>query len=164
RSGRGESQRRLCQPSRRPHERLQLRAAQNLPLMFRIISGGQAGVDRAALDFAIAHGIAYGGWCPKGGWAEDMPDPPGLLRHYPLLRETPSSDPSKRTEWNVRDSDATLVVSPPVVTSPGTDFAIRCAQKYLKPLLIAAPDPESSALVSVWLHDQKNLASLNIAG
>jgi len=132
--------------------------------MFRIISGGQAGVDRAALDFAVAHGVAYGGWCPKDGWAEDMPDPPGLLTRYPLLRETPSSDPSERTEWNVRDSDATLILSPADATSPGTDFTIRCTKKYRKPLLIAAPNPEASALINVWLGDQKNLANLNIAG
>ena len=50
-----------------------------------IISGGQSGVDRAALDVAIARGIAYGGWCPKGGWAEDLAVPPGLLARYPLL-------------------------------------------------------------------------------
>ena len=46
----------------------------------RIRTGGQSGVDRAALDFAIEHNIPYCGWCPKGGWAEDYPDPPGLLR------------------------------------------------------------------------------------
>jgi hypothetical protein len=70
----------------------------------KIVSGGQSGVDRAALDVAIARGIPYGGWCPKGGWAEDMPAPPGLLAHYPHLRETPSADPAERTAWNVRDS------------------------------------------------------------
>ena len=73
-----------------------------------IVSGGQTGVDRAALDAAIARGIAYGGWCPQGGWAEDCPEPPGVLARYPLLRETPSADPAQRTEWNVRDSDASL--------------------------------------------------------
>src|SRR6187200_103359 len=73
-----------------------------------IISGGQSGVDRAALDVAIERGMAWGGWCPKGGWAEDFPNPPGLLPHYPQLKETPLPHPLQRTEWNVRDGDRPL--------------------------------------------------------
>src|SRR6185312_7990938 len=90
----------------------------------RIISGGQTGVDRAALDVAIELGIAYGGWCPKGGWAEDMPNPPGLLAVYPSLRETPDADPIQRTHWNVRDSDRLLVLTERagVSVSKGTGF------------------------------------------
>ena len=61
--------------------------------MLKIVTGGQTGVDRAALDAAIELGIPYGGWCPKGGWAEDLPEPPGLLALYPNLRETPDADP-----------------------------------------------------------------------
>ena len=70
-----------------------------------VISGGQSGVDRAALDEAISRGIPFSGWCPLDGWAEDMPNPPGVRSSYPLLRETPLADPAQRTEWNVRDSD-----------------------------------------------------------
>jgi Circularly permutated YpsA SLOG family len=76
----------------------------------KITSGGQTGVDRAALDLAIEYGMSWGGWCPKGGWAEDFPDPPGLLTKYPNLRETPLARTKQRTEWNVRDSDATLII------------------------------------------------------
>ena len=76
----------------------------------KIISGGQTGVDRAALDAAIERGLSWGGWCPKGGWAEDFPDPPGLLAKYPRLKETPLPHPLQRTEWNVRDSDAALII------------------------------------------------------
>ncbi|HAH64402.1 MAG TPA: hypothetical protein DCL72_02745, partial [Rhizobiales bacterium] len=54
--------------------------------MLKIVSGGQTGVDRAALDVATEKNIPYGGWCPKGGWAEDLQDPPGLLALYPNLR------------------------------------------------------------------------------
>jgi hypothetical protein len=90
----------------------------------RIVSGGQSGVDRAALDVAIALGIPYGGWCPRGGWAEDMPEPPGLLARYPLLRETPSREPAERTALNVRDSDATLVLVPGGVIEPGSGTAL----------------------------------------
>src|SRR5262247_3340324 len=77
----------------------------------KIISGGQTGVDRAALDVAIECGMPWGGWCPKGGWAEDFPNPPGLLAKYPHLRETPLAHPLQRTEWNIRDSDATLIIT-----------------------------------------------------
>ena len=72
----------------------------------RIRTGGQTGVDRAALDTARKYGIEICGWCPKGGWAEDCPLPPGLLADYPELRETPSAGTSQRTRWNMRDTDA----------------------------------------------------------
>src|SRR5260370_17977114 len=67
----------------------------------KIITGGQTGVDRAALNVAIERGMDWGGWCPKGGWAEDLPTAPGLLAKYPKLKETPQSNPLQRTEWNV---------------------------------------------------------------
>lgn len=72
---------------------------------FRIISGGQTGVDRAALDVALELGILCGGWCPTGRLAEDgrVPD------RYPL-REAPTSDYRQRTTWNVREADATLIL------------------------------------------------------
>jgi Circularly permutated YpsA SLOG family len=79
-------------------------------LRMKLLSGGQSGVDRAVLDVALARGIAYSGWCPKGGWAEDFPEPPGVLANYPQLAETPLADPAQRTEWNVRDADAYLIV------------------------------------------------------
>jgi hypothetical protein len=75
-----------------------------------ILSGGQTGVDRAALDAAIAAGMLYGGWCPKGGWAEDLLRPPGLLAAYPRLQPTPQAEPMQRTEWNVRDADRLMVL------------------------------------------------------
>jgi hypothetical protein len=102
----------------------------------RIVSGGQTGVDRAALDVAVAHAIPYGGWCPAGGWAEDLPEPPGLLAHYPALRETPSSDPAERTRWNVRDSDATLVVTKASISSSGTTLTLLAAQELGRPTAV----------------------------
>jgi hypothetical protein len=68
-----------------------------------IISGGQTGADRAALDWALEHDVPCGGWCPKGRNAEDGPIDP----KYPL-KETPSASYIQRTEWNVRDSEATI--------------------------------------------------------
>ena len=98
--------------------------------MLTIVSGGQTGVDRAALDVAIELGIAYRGWCPKGGWAEDQPSPPGVLALYAGLRETPDADPRQRTEWNVRDSDRLMVLvgRAGLPVSRGTDVCARMRQ------------------------------------
>ncbi len=57
----------------------------------KIISGGQTGVDRAALDLAIERGMEWGGWCPKGGWAEDLTEPPGPPREVSTLEGNPAS-------------------------------------------------------------------------
>ncbi|MGO1311979.1 MAG: YpsA SLOG family protein, partial [Brevibacterium aurantiacum] len=86
-------------------------------LIAAIRSGGQTGVDRGALDAARAAGVTIEGWCPAGGWAEDLPGAPGLLTDYPESRETPSPEPAQRTEWNVRDSEVTLIISPDTVKS-----------------------------------------------
>jgi hypothetical protein len=124
----------------------------------KIISGGQTGVDRAALDEAIARGLPWGGWCPKGGWAEDLPDPPGLLAKYPQLRETPLSNPLQRTEWNVRDSDAALIIidAQGLSASIGTKRAHRWAHKHGKPLLIVdASNGLAPARAVRWLGMQR---------
>jgi hypothetical protein len=125
----------------------------------RLISGGQSGVDRAALDVALACGIAYGGWCPKGGWAEDFPEPPGLLAKYPHLVETPSADPAQRTEWNVRDADACMIVADaggPQV-SVGTMLAGELAHRYRKPLFIMKlGDADALRQAALWLRVQQS--------
>jgi hypothetical protein len=120
----------------------------------KIITGGQSGVDRAAMDFAIRHGLPYTGWCPRGGWAEDFPTPPGLLAKYPLLRETPLADPSQRTEWNVRDSDAVLIIAaaPGLPTSRGTELARDLAAKHCKACLVVdVSDRRAVELAAGWL-------------
>ena len=71
----------------------------------RIVSGGQTGVDRAALDVALELSLDCGGWCPRGRRAEDGP----LHTRYPL-RETPLGRYGQRTDWNVRDSNGTLIL------------------------------------------------------
>jgi len=124
----------------------------------KIISGGQTGVDRAALDVAIERGMPWGGWCPKGGWAEDLPNPPGLLANYPHLRETPDSHPLQRTEWNVRDSDATLVITDRegLSVSIGTRRAHEWARQHGKPeLVVDASEPAAAARAAAWLQAQK---------
>jgi hypothetical protein len=119
-----------------------------------IISGGQTGVDRAALDEAMARGIPYGGWCPHGGWAEDMAEPPGLPAKYPHLRETPSRDPAERTEWNVRDADACLILVDEggTAASRGTALAEKLAAQYGKPrLVVNVGAADAAAKVRAWL-------------
>lgn len=131
--------------------------------VLRVVSGGQTGVDRAALDAAIDLGIPYGGWCPAGGWAEDHEHPPGLLVRYPGLRETPGAHPATRTRWNVRDSDATLVLLPTGGTaSGGTELTVRCADELSRPHLVATPG--ETERIRRWLDSQRDGLTLNIAG
>jgi hypothetical protein len=122
------------------------------------LSGGQSGVDRAVLDVAIENGIDYGGWCPKGGWAEDHPEPPGVQAKYPNLQETPLANPAQRTEWNVRDADACMIVvdAGGLKVSAGTELAQELAHRYRKPLFIvdlAKPDMLKHA--GLWLRVQQ---------
>ena len=109
--------------------------------MVKILSGGQSGVDRAALDAAIEKGVPCEGWCPKGGWAEDMPRPPGLLALYPMLQETPLGDPAQRTEWNVRDSETLMVLlDNRGLNSSGTERAILHANALGRPVVVVDLD------------------------
>ena len=124
----------------------------------KLISGGQSGVDRAILDVAVERGIPYGGWCPKGGWAEDFPAPPGLLAKYPELKETPLTDPAQRTEWNVRDADACMIVvdAAGLEVSKGTVLARELAHRYRKPLLVVnLGDPDVLKHAGLWLRVQR---------
>lgn len=130
-----------------------------------IISGGQSGVDRAALDFARERGIPYGGWCPAGGLAEDFPDPPGLLAAYPALRETESRDYRVRTRRNILDSSATLVICPAGNLSRGTALTIRLAEKTGKPCLRVEPDSEDDLIrAQDFLLSLPADGALNVAG
>jgi hypothetical protein len=132
----------------------------------KIVSGGQSGVDRAALDAAIEAGIAYEGWCPKGGWAEDMPEPPGVLARYPHLRETPEVSPGQRTTWNVRDSGAVMVLvgRGGLAVSNGTSLALRSAEQFKKPHIVLDLDaPDALAQVANFLAERAG-GSLCIAG
>jgi hypothetical protein len=124
----------------------------------KLLSGGQTGVDRAVLDVAIERGVDYGGWCPRGGWAEDLTAPPGLLAKYPNLRETPLTDPAQRTEWNVRDADACLIVveNAGVAVSKGTALAQDLAHRYRKPLFVAPLGGEETIRdAGLWLRFQE---------
>ena len=124
----------------------------------KIVSGGQAGVDRAALDAAMELEIPHGGWCPRGRLALDGP----LSPRY-RLSETPSADYPQRTEWNVRDSDATLLLSRGQLKG-GTALTRKLAQTLQKPYMqvdLRSPAPIED--VWQWLH-QHSVRVLNIAG
>ena len=124
----------------------------------KIVSGGQTGVDRAALDVALELGISCGGWCPRNRIAEDG----RISERYPL-KETATSDPSVRTELNVTDSDGTLVLTWGKAFG-GTLLTILCARHHRKPFLEVnlAGQPEIEFLRR-WVEFQK-IQVLNIAG
>ncbi len=125
----------------------------------KVVSGGQTGVDRAALDAAIAVGLKVGGWCPAGRVAED-----GALDRSYVLTETPSADPAQRTEWNVRDSDATLVIVRGEALRGGTKLTVEIARRLSKPVVILQLVDRHVADHAIdWIRG-RSLSTLNIAG
>jgi hypothetical protein len=124
----------------------------------RILSGGQTGVDRAALDLALELGIPCGGWCPLGRRAED-----GIIPTcYPLV-ETPTADYPQRTEWNVRDADATLVLTYGEPTG-GTALTIDITRQLGKPChVVDLASKARIASVRSWLTNHQ-VHVINVAG
>lgn len=124
----------------------------------RIVSGGQTGVDRAALDVALALGIPCGGWCPAGRWAED-----GVVPALYGLTETESADPAARTRRNVENADGTLILTFGAFDR-GTHLTLRCAEAtgQTHRVVDLKDDPDPSAIVP-WLSEQRIL-TLNVAG
>lgn len=124
----------------------------------KIVSGGQTGVDRGALDAAMALGIAHGGWCPQGRLAED-----GRVPDQYQLQESDSPDYTIRTERNVLDSDATLILCRGPL-SGGTLLTLRFAEEHRRPCLAVDLDsPVAPAEILRWLEEHQ-VAVLNIAG
>lgn len=128
----------------------------------RLVSGGQTGADRAALDAALAVGIEVGGWVPRGRRAEDG----AIAPRYPNLEETDSADPRVRTEGNVRDADATLIVSHGALRG-GSAFTLEVARRLGRPVLhldlTETGGAEAARRVSAWLEATRP-ATLNVAG
>lgn len=123
----------------------------------RIVSGGQTGVDRGALEAAIALGIAHGGWCPRGRLAEDGSIP----SRYDLV-ENESSNYKVRTTQNVEDSDATLILHKRPL-SGGTLLTKRVAARLHKPYASFEIDDRNADRIRDWMQEIRPLV-LNIAG
>jgi len=123
----------------------------------RIVSGGQTGVDRGALEAAIALGIAHGGWCPRGRLAEDGSIP----SRYDLV-ENESSNYKVRTTQNVEDSDATLILHLRPL-SGGTLLTKRVAARLHKPYASFEIDDKNIDSIRNWLTEIRPLV-LNVAG
>lgn len=135
-----------------------------------VVSGGQTGVDRGAIRAARELGLEVRGWCPPGRASEDGPIPPEVpLQETPEERspEAPDVPRSLRTEWNVRDADATLVLAPAANANeldPGTAWAMRSAERYDRPLLVVDPWRRSATSAVIRWLATRPVRSLNVAG
>jgi hypothetical protein len=124
----------------------------------KIVSGGQTGADRAALDWAIESNIPHGGWCPAGRRAED-----GVIGSRYHLKETPSRSFTQRTHWNVRDSDGTLIVSLDPVLTTGSKQTLEFARKLGRPCLHLHPQTHSAHRLRDFVVEHL-IGILNVAG
>ena len=134
-----------------------------MPFPHKLVSGGQTGVDRAALDAALACGVRHGGWCPRGRRAEDgrIDD----VLYHGLVETEESADYSVRTERNVVDSDGTLILclGEDAFLTGGTLWTRQCAEAHRKPCLVLDLRQQQYAVLNEWLQEYK-IAVLNIAG
>jgi hypothetical protein len=122
-----------------------------------IVSGGQTGADRGALDAALEAGLPCGGWCPRGRRAEDGTIP----ESYPL-RETPTAEYPQRTAWNVRDSDGTVILHRGQVDR-GTALTERLVRRAGKPVLLLDVRTAAPSALAAWIA-QERIERLNVAG
>lgn len=128
-------------------------------MLAMLISGGQTGADRAALDAAIRHEFPHGGWCPLGRKAED-----GAIGGQYKLTETPSENYLQRTEWNVRDSDGTAVFTLDAQATGGSLRTIDFAKKHHKPCLHLCPSDCQPAVALQEFVEVHKIKRLNVAG
>jgi uncharacterized phage-like protein YoqJ len=135
-------------------------------MLKKIVTGGQTGVDRSALDVAIQLNYEYGGWCPRGRKAED-----GIIDpiKYSNLQETSTDRYQQRTEFNVRDSDGTLIIinGDEETMGRGSKLTMDMTKKYKKPLFILNLKDNNENLNEIkiiqWIS-MNNIQTLNIAG
>jgi hypothetical protein len=125
----------------------------------KIISNGQSGAARAALDWALNHGLLHGGWCPKGRKMND-----GVLDQKYLLEETPNSNYKVSKKWNVRDSDGTLVFTLEPELHGHALKAFKYAEEQEKPCIhIAGASEQTGADLRAFI-EERNIRTLNVAG
>ena len=127
----------------------------------KIISGGQTGADRAALNFAIKQNIPHGGWVPKGRIAED-----GRIPDIYQLLEMPTDSYPERTEQNVIHSDSTVIISHSVPTG-GSAYTAEMAKKHGRPWLHLDMEKttvdEAAKRLRGWITDN-SISVLNVTG
>lgn len=127
-------------------------------MLHKLITGGQTGVDRAALDVGLVFGLAVGGWCPKGRRAEDGPIPD----RYPLV-ETPERNYQVRSRRNIEDADGTLILNMGALDG-GTALTVAHARQIGKPCLVVALEAGiEPATFRDWLA-ANHIRVLNVAG
>lgn len=124
-----------------------------------IVSGGQTGADRAALDVALRHHIPHGGWCPAGRGAEDGP----LDSRY-ALTETPDAAYAQRTEWNVRDSDGTVVLTIRPYATGGSLYTLHVAGELRRPVIHLSRTTSDAAKALQRFIAAHHIRRLNVAG
>jgi len=130
-------------------------------LTLKIISGGQTGVDRAALDAALASGSSAGGWCPEGRKAEDGP----IAEKYPL-QELPDGSYKERTLKNVQDSDATIIIYFKSISGGTKETLLYCLNEKKPYLLIdgsGITEDSASERIKHFI-DENQISLLNVAG
>jgi hypothetical protein len=125
-----------------------------------IISGGQTGADRAALDWAISHNLPHGGWCPRGRLAEDGPIPAKYA-----LQETATSRYPERTERNIIESDGTVIFSMNETLEGGTKLTAELVRRHRKPLLLISAETKRGHAAGLRRFvDEQGIKRLNVAG
>lgn len=127
----------------------------------KIISGGQTGADRAALDFAIDQNIPYGGWLPKGRITED-----GTLSEKYHLQEMPTEDYAKRTQMNVLDADGTVIISHGFLTGGSAltrEYAIQHNRHWIHIDMSELTENDAADAMIAWLEENE-IRVLNVAG
>jgi arylsulfatase A-like enzyme len=176
-----------CKPMETSCTLVKTEASPKAGKLREVVAGGQTGVDQAGLRAAKRTGLETGGWCPPGCKSLDGDVPSRFgLRQTPDERSAKAPDipRSLRTEWNVRDSDGTLVFSFDVDPEsldrgctekaqdlsrfqnkdPGTVFTISCATKHTpRPLLVCDPEKADPSRISKWITDH-SIETLNVAG
>lgn len=150
-----------------PHAGFLVKAGQetqNSGVIEKLISGGQTGADIAALDVALRFKFPHGGWCPKGRRSLEGP----IHTCYNLM-ETPSESYLQRTEWNVRDSDCTVVFTLAPEASGGSLRTLGFAKKHGKPSLHLSRHAgvlgyrDRSELLQNFVREHE-IKKLNVAG
>ena len=128
---------------------------------FKIVSGGQTGVDRAVLEWAVASQVPHGGWCPRDRKAED-----GVIPLKFNLTETDSPTYAVRTRWNVRDSDGTVIFSATSQLNGGSKLTRESAETQGKPWIhldVSEGVAEAVRRLNRFI-DRHDIATLNVAG